>query len=236
MSFTILHDYDRMLVDECPRIIQDTAQANLNNILRENKYETAIISEDYRLPLIQNSFLNHSKSSGSFLIKTTTRPEVYLKKYSLIQKSILEKSLEVIGGRKFDFILIDLPALERVASTGSFAQAVDAVQYLDNFLDQIKEKSLECGYSLLFSSLYGLAEKISVVRKPVSGYSFVATTKSPLPLVLIESGLANQNTNDLHDVFHSAGRSYDLHNLILNLFSIGSDDKCKVYKKLYKSN
>ncbi len=214
----------------CPQI-----KTSLIRKIKEAGLLSALISEDFRLDYLKQNFLFNAKSNASFMINTPPKGSDYLQKYKNINKSILNKSVEVIKNGKFDFILIDLPCLERVAGLGSFADLANCVIAIDDFIKAIKDVILENGYSLMLTSLYGMAEKLAAYKFPGTMVSYAASTRNPLPLVLVsghKNDAAPSVQHGIHEIVNESGNVSSIPATVLDFFGI--DKAQEMDKKLFK--
>ena len=108
----------------------------------------------------------------------------YLNNPKPIIYEIFSKTVSAVKEKKYDFIFIDVPCIDEIASNGTFGQALNATKMVDNFLPVLLEAVLNEGGVLIITSTYGNAEKM--VRR--DQYEILnGRTLDPVPFILASS-------------------------------------------------
>lgn len=201
-------------------VVAASSQKSLNRKLRDQNYQTAIVSEDIRASQLRQGLFYDGKPNASFLIATPDKSDAYLSNVSRVNQEIFRKSLSLIKEKKYNLLLIDLPCLERGANAGSFKKTVDIFKNIDSFLLPLKDAILESDSSLILSSLYGGVEKMMVKKIHGTEETYCETTKSPLPLIYIESDAVKNKSLKMHEVAQISGQVTSLSATILDYFEI----------------
>jgi len=206
--------------------ISPPSSFDLFKTLRQGEILTAIVSEDYRSNDL-SKLISQSRPNASYLLATSSDIGSYLAKFKKTNDQILAKSKELIASNKFGFILIDLPTIERASGSGSFAKTVAAIAGVDAFLSELESVILESGYDLLVTSLYGMAEKMSVEKITNTNIEICKTTKNPLPLILIGENWVSKKPASkfsFHEIARPVGEVSSLSPNIAKYFGLDTGD------------
>lgn len=192
-------------------ISQVIAQSNLKQIFISN----------------QEFFLeNFSAFSGEKLLNNQ---ELFLVDQLLTDplkqaNEIIKRAKEIIKKQNYQFININLPSINQAYQTGNKKYLIKTISRVDKYLGKLSELALLNNYSLVITSLFGQAEKISNLAQQATFYPEI--NDNPVPLLIIGSdlqatnlGLADPIDNDLSLLAPSGGFEI-IKNIILKLIKI----------------
>ncbi len=194
---------------------------NLAKILSDQKIKQIKIIDSSRENLFRyyfNGFIEEEHPLETFNI---------LPPFPLEDKDlILEKTREmfdsvflIIKEKSYGFILANIPVFDVVGHGGDFNLAIQAVEFVDNLIDQLVRVSLANEYSLIITSDHGNIEKLIDIKM---GEKDLRHNISPVPFYLIDSSLRKQKTKDELSFFSNKilGSLVDIPATILDLMKI----------------
>jgi bisphosphoglycerate-independent phosphoglycerate mutase (AlkP superfamily) len=134
---------------------------------------------------------------------------------------------EKLKDKKYDFILADVPALEKVCQFCTFSETVMALNYIDKLLLMLEEVVIESDGVLVITSPYGMAESM-VAATSVRGEDYKCVPSSnPVPMLVIsKETMANEAKSSilLHDIAFSNKSLSFIFTKILNCLNIGQSN------------
>jgi 2,3-bisphosphoglycerate-independent phosphoglycerate mutase len=110
--------------------------------------------------------------------------ETYDLKPEMSAYEVLDKLIEAIDSRKYDFIVLNLANPDMVGHTGVLDAAIKAMETVDKCVGKIATKIIEHDDKMILTSDHGNLEKMTDNKEP-----FTAHTTNNVPLLLIGKNL-----------------------------------------------
>lgn len=167
----------------------------------------------------------------SFSKQTSIISEVganYLKSWKNSLNKLIGSVESLASSDKYDLIFATTPLLPKIVRYGSFSECVSAVSELDHALARLKEIVIQKDGTLIFSSPFGMAEKIERIQ--IGSHYLAKPTLNPVPLLIIakNSQISEKNftgNNLLNDLIGPKKKISFLHQLLSLIFFENDDTK-----------
>ncbi|MEI6499285.1 MAG: hypothetical protein WCO23_04950 [bacterium] len=193
----------------------------LEEISRANR-KTSFYSEDYRYQLYHGLLMPDKRFDHEYIVETPRKMDTYGQHYQKLTQSIFDKAIKDMQS-DMDFLLIDVPMIERLCDLGDYKKVVEGIKFLDGCIERLKSAILENGDVLIIASLYGMAEAMKWQNFPETGVSFCQLSQSPVPFIVLNGESAKQNKRHIiHEIASSNHHVSDLGKNILHLIGVNN--------------
>jgi len=196
-------------------------QKNLFEYLIRHDRKISLYSEDYRYQTIHNLLSGVSRFSHEFFVETPRRTATYNQNWEKITQAIFDKAIKDLDNDS-DFVLIDIPLIERLCDQGDFKIVVESIKFLDDCIGRLKTAIVDHGDSLVLTSLYGMSEAMRWKNYPATKISFCELSHNPLPFILFNNKKFEQGKR--HIIHEIAKANYTVADIGKNLLEIAGVD------------
>jgi|GEM_PF-2160044 len=163
--------------------------------MRDIGVRTLIISESSKRQLFSDAGLSQS-CAGQCYINYPEKIERYGRDYSKIIKRFSELIDQKMSG-EYEFIFIDLPLFENLSYCADFQTIREALMTFDQFFGQLCEKTLKSDAVLIFSSLFGMIERLSAKERLSETDKGYLRTTNLVPMIIISKDTVSPKVSSL---------------------------------------
>ncbi len=110
---------------------------------------------------------------------------------------VTKKLVEAIEGNQYDVIICNYANPDMVGHTGNFKATVKAIEYLDQYVGQVKEAVLKAGGEMLITADHGNAEKMTNLE---TCQAHTAHTSNVVPLIYVGRPAKFESRGALSDI------------------------------------
>lgn len=197
----------------------------LTKIIAAAGLAQAKISETERFAALTHFFNGHNenKENAEDWIIVSSESGNHENKPILALRRAVKETVKAIESDKYDFIVVSLPVLDLVASSGDFKAVKKAAEVLDSNLKKLLILAQEKNGVLVISASGGNAERMKNIATDLADSE---ATENPVPFLVIGEefkgktiGLADTLDNDL-SLLEPAGTLADIAPTILKILDI----------------
>lgn len=203
--------------------------STLSKIISRSGLKQALIAESEKFALATYFFKGKSNYEllGEDKFIVSSKLGLGLDDSALAMPDLVNLALRKIKSNQYDFILINIPNLDLLASTGQIETLKKALVLLDKSLGKIVKAVLDLHGALLVTSAHGNAEKMIDLNTESINFE---VTDNPVPLLIINEHYEGK-TIGLNDVINSdlslletKGSLSDLAPTIIKLMNLSKPD------------
>lgn len=175
----------------------------LTKIISEAGLTQIKISETERFAALTHYFnaYNENKENNEDWVIVSSESGGHDNKPVLALRRSIKETIKAIESDKYDFILVSLPVLDLVASTGDFKAVKKAAEVLDSNIRKILTSVQDKGGILIISATSGNAERMKNLATELADSEM---TSNPVPFLIVGEefkgktiGLIDTFDNDL---------------------------------------
>lgn len=183
------------------------------------------ISETERFAALTHYFNAHheNKENNEDWVIVSSESGRHDNKPTLALRRSIKETIEAIESDKYDFILVSLPVLDLVASTGDFKAVKKAAEVLDNKIGKVLISLQGKNGILIISATSGNAERMKNLATELTDSEI---TNNPVPFLIVGQefkgktiGLVDAIDNDL-SLLEPAGTIIDIAPTILKILDL----------------
>jgi len=167
----------------------------LFNKMRNTGVRTLIITESSKRQLFSDAGLSQS-CAGQCYINYPEKIECYGRDYAKIIKRFSELIDQKISD-EYEFIFIDLPLFENLSYSADFQTMREALMAFDQFFGHLCEKTLNNDDVLIFSSLFGMIERLDAKERLSETDRGYLRTTNLVPMIVISKDTNNPKVSSL---------------------------------------
>jgi 2,3-bisphosphoglycerate-independent phosphoglycerate mutase len=205
-------------------IFEREININIPSILYQSGLSQAYISDSTRMLAIKSELkgLEDVNNVYEYFVPILNQNQ-YLDNTDKIISEIFLRTIDTIKQQKYDFIFIDIPCIDEVATNGTFDQTIKAIKSIDGCLPSLLKSVFEAEGKLIFTSTYGNAERMALRNK----YEVLnSRTIDPTPFVFAtkenfkRTVSANVASGLVYDMMLKKNNLTDVAPTILELFNL----------------
>ena len=211
INFTTLTQYDAKL--PCPTAFPpEQPQNTLGEVLANNHKTQLRISETEKYPHV-TFFFNGGKENEftgeDRILVASPKVKTYDMQPEMSAPEVTEKLIAAIKSGKYDCIMCNYANSDMVGHTGNYEATIQAVEYLDKCVGQLKDAILDTNGNMFITADHGNAD---MMVNPNTHKPHTAHTTNHVPFVYV----GNENA----DVSIDNGKLSDIAPTILDIMNI----------------